>query len=505
MNSKSRFPSISTKAFYYALRLLILILPCPNLVSAFVSETCGFWIDAYHPGFKGASEVTKLVADVRAANANAVFVQVRKRGDAYYESKYEPKAGVLAADYDPLADIIAKAHDTNGGPRIEVHAWLTVYPVWNGIAGLPQQTNHPYRLHPDWLCKNFQGGSYDGRMYSFDPGHPEAQQYLFNVAMDVVSKYDVDGLQLDYIHYSGKDWGYNAKAVKRFNDRFNRKGQPSPDDAAWMQFRRDQVSSLLRKIYLSVNDAKPKVKVSAATITWPAPPNNEDEWFANSSAYNRVFQDWRSWMSEGILDINMPMVYSPHDQPGYHRLYSTWVEFAKAHRYNRHVVISPAAYMNSVSGTVAQIREALAPGKTGNAADGVCLFSYGSYSSEPGAFEDFASDLTHRSRRGGDVPVFPTPVAPPEMPWKTQPAMGHLKGFVYAEGTTNVLDGANLTMKGPMNRAISSDATGFYGSVDLLPGDYSVTATFTGYNSVTNHYTVKKGSVTTLNVQLSKQ
>ena len=87
-------------------------------LSAESNRLRAFWADAYHQGFGNAAEVTKLIADARSANANAVFVQVRKRGDAYYESKYEPRAPRIAMGYDPLADIIAKAHDTNAGPRI---------------------------------------------------------------------------------------------------------------------------------------------------------------------------------------------------------------------------------------------------------------------------------------------------------------------------------------------------------------------------------------------------
>jgi uncharacterized lipoprotein YddW (UPF0748 family) len=462
-----------------------------------------FWVDSYHPGLINRVEITKMISDVRAANGNAIFVEVRKRGDAYYESKHEAKAKGIDPKYDPLADIIAQAHDTRHGPRIEVHAWMITYPVWNGKAGSPSDSNHPYLKHSDWLGQDARGNTYDGRYFSFDPGHPAAQKYLFEVAMDIVSHYNVDGLQLDYIHYSGKDWGYNPKAVKRFNDRFQRKGQPSPSDPEWMQFRRDQVTSLLRKVYLSVNDLKPKVKVSAATITWPPPPANEEEWLKKSAAYNNVFQDWRSWMMEGILDINLPMVYSPHDQVGYHRLYSTWVEFAKEHRYNRHVVISPGLYMNSVAGATAQIREALAPGKSGKGAEGVCLYSYASYSTDPIAPDEFFHGLSHSGTNGEPAP-FPKPVSTPEMPWKTKPTLGHLKGFVHQGESTNLLDGATITVKGPANRNTLTDATGFYGSVDLLPGQYTVTATFNGGTSETKTCVVKKGRVTTLDLNLAK-
>src|SRR5690242_13643295 len=116
-------------------------------------EFRAFWVDAYHSGFGNSNEVAELIADVRAAHANAVVVEVRRRGDAYYESRFEPKARGIDAKYDPLADLVAQAHDTKGGARIEVHAWMTVYPVWSGASGYPGATNHPYVLHPGWLSR----------------------------------------------------------------------------------------------------------------------------------------------------------------------------------------------------------------------------------------------------------------------------------------------------------------------------------------------------------------
>src|SRR5438128_11229862 len=80
-------------------------------------EFRAFWADAWHEGFQSAGEVSNLISNVRAANCNAVFVQVRKRGDAYYQgSPFEPAAKAVKPDFDPLGEIIREAHDTNSGP-----------------------------------------------------------------------------------------------------------------------------------------------------------------------------------------------------------------------------------------------------------------------------------------------------------------------------------------------------------------------------------------------------
>jgi uncharacterized lipoprotein YddW (UPF0748 family) len=94
------------------------------LAEAQPGEFRGFWVNAFHSGFTNRAEVAQLMADVRAANANAVVVKVRKHGDTYYNSSYEPKAVGVSPDFDPLAELLAQGHDTNNGPRVEVHAWL---------------------------------------------------------------------------------------------------------------------------------------------------------------------------------------------------------------------------------------------------------------------------------------------------------------------------------------------------------------------------------------------
>lgn len=472
---------------------------------ALAAEFRGFWVDAFNSGFKNSQQIERILSDVRAANANAIVVEVRKRGDAYYNSNYEPKAAGIEKEFDPLAEIIRQAHDTNAGPRIEVHAWAVAYPVWRGADGYPSQTNHPYVLHPDWLDRNSRGETFDGKDYFFDPGHPEVQEHIFNAVMDIVSHYDIDGLNLDYIHYPGRDWGYNPVSVARFNQRFGRKGRPQPSDPIWSQFRRDQTTALMRKIYLSAVTIKPQIKISAATITWPPAPKDDSEWLSRSAGYNNVFQDWRAWMEEGILDINMPMVYVPQKNLKYKNLFSDWVNFSRNHRYNRHVVITPAIYMNSVADALAQVRAAQTAGRDKTAADGVCLYSYASYSTDKVNRNDFLSALTRPSKYSGNgTPVFAKPVSTPEMPWKTKPTMGHLKGFIYSGSKTSTLDAAMISITGPKNKDLISDATGFYGAGDLPPGDYTLTISFPGCEPTTATCNISVGKVTTKDIQVNR-
>lgn len=470
------------------------------------NEFRGMWVNAWNAGLQNASQVTTLVNQLRAGNFNAVIPQVRRRGDAFYNSHFEPHAtGTTPADFDALGDLIAKAHNTNAGPYLEVHAWLVTYHIKQGIA-MPPQPDHPLNLHPDWLLLDVNGTNFIGNEYTFDPGHPEVQRHTFNVAMDIVTNYNVDGINFDYIRYSDIDEGYNPVTVARFNQRFGRTGQPIPTDPLWKQFRRDQITGLLRKIYLNVIAVKPHVKVSADTITWAPGPVDDAQWYSSSAAWNSVLQDWRGWMEEGILDLNIPMNYfrettHPAD-------YDNWMNFVKDHQFNRHAVIGPGTYLNSISNAIVQMRETRLMSTGGKLAMGVCGYDYNTpYLSGGGQFATFHTFLTNSPNAHDPISpaLFAQPASVPPMPWKTAPTKGHLKGTIYDGNITNGVDGAVVTLTGPVNRTQTNDATGFYGFVDLPPGNYTVQARFPGYLTNSSSVSVSIGAVATRDLPLTLQ
>ena len=109
-------------------------------VAGGAGEFRGLWVDSWSPGLYNAAQISQLVSDARAGHFNALVVEVRRRADAFYNSNFEPKAVGVAEDFDPLADLIAKAHNTNDGPRLEVHCWIVAYPAWLGSSPPPSPT-----------------------------------------------------------------------------------------------------------------------------------------------------------------------------------------------------------------------------------------------------------------------------------------------------------------------------------------------------------------------------
>jgi len=174
-------------------------------------EFRALWVDAWHTGFKTPNDVDALLQAARNAHLNAVMVQMRRRGDTYYPSSYEPWAPDANPNFDALAYIIQKAH--GGTPRIEVHCYFATLAIATSV---PTDPNHIYNKHPEYLSKDDTGNTYSGTDYWLDPGHPEAEEFTYNVVMDVVNRYDVDGIHLDLIRYAGQHWGYNETSINRF-------------------------------------------------------------------------------------------------------------------------------------------------------------------------------------------------------------------------------------------------------------------------------------------------
>jgi len=450
------------------------------VTDAQAAEFRAYWVDAFNPGIKSPTQIDEMLATVRASNMNAVIVQMRRRGNTFYPSRIDPWAPDADPSFDSLDYLIRKAHELS--PRVEVHCWFCTMPVWKEQT-MPEDPDHVCNLHPEWLTCNQAGEAWDGENYCLDPGVPEAAQYTVDVIMEVAERYDVDGVHYDYIRYAGNTSGYNPVSLARFNALHGRSGTPSETDPEWMQFRRDQVSAIVRKVYVNAVAIKPNLKMTASTITWGDGPITEEDW-RKTAAYSDVLQDWRAWMEEGIIDISFPMTYYNDDvHPSY---YDHWIAYQKSHKYGRHLVIGVGSYMNSKANALVQLAETRTP-FDGSTPEGQCLYSFNSpHSDGRGQAAGFAGDLA--------AAVYPSPVPVPDMPWKSAPTLGHIRGTVTSQ-SGKALDGVAVSLSGPHPRSMVADCTGFYAFVDLAPGQYTVTASRPGALTVSATVRVAAGAV----------
>lgn len=387
-------------------------------------ELRAVWVDAFHDGFKTPAQVDDLVAWARAANLNALFVQVRRRGDAYYAKSFEPRTEDpdLAPGFDALQYLIDRAHQ--GPQRLQVHAWLATLPIWHKRDTAPVAINHPFNLRgpsantaDSWLMYRDDGsawaGNDSGGMYYLDPGNPDVQAYTTEVYLNVVRNYDVDGVHLDQVRYYEGDplhWGYNPTSVAIFNARYGADpgSQPAPNDPLWVAWRRDQVTALVQRIYTAVKAVKPNVAVTAAVVAWGRGPQSADDW-QRQPPYASVLQDWHTWLERGIVDYVLPMDYYREADPqgGW---FDTWTRWQVAHPGVRGVVLGLGSYLNNSDDVLAQLGRARALNPLG-----IALYSYAvpTRDLEDAPMVDrqaFAAQLRAVFSRPAAVPALPSPL-----------------------------------------------------------------------------------------------
>jgi len=341
-----------------------------------------------------AAAVREMVAKADEAGINTLIVQVRGRADAFYSSALEPRGESMreADPFDPLQLVIDEGHARG----MAVHAWVNTHLVW-GPAALPTSQDHIVNAHPDWLSVPRELGRelapvdpfderFVGRLIQYardnpgtvegvytSPSHPEVQNRVHAVWMDLADRYDLDGIHFDYIRFPSARYDYSVGALERFRfwlrnqvdgPRFAELDGAYTDDlyafvegepAQWDAFRREQVTRLVARIQADIKARKPRLVVSAAVIADP------------DLAYGDRFQDWQGWLRDGLIDVAVPMAYTP-DTERFEALVQAARSAAPA---PDRVWAGIGAYMNTPENTLEMIDIARARG-----AGGIVLFSY---------------------------------------------------------------------------------------------------------------------------------
>lgn len=269
----------------------------------------------------------EIIQIIKAANYNTIFFQVRGRGDAMYNSSYEPWSDRLTGSlgkypgWDPLEFVLIEAHRRG----MEVHAWFNTFRVRNGEKAANGEKKHIAELQPTWVKK------LDGESW-LDPGIPEVRSYLINVAMDLISKYDIDGIHFDFIRYPGSNYPDD--------DTYRKYGGGEKKDS----WRRENVNKFVREFYDSAMKIKPMLKVGSAPIGVYKNLPNAVGW----QSFSAIYQDSRKWLQEKKHDYIAPQVYwslgtEPRD-PDFAALTKDWCE----NKFDRHIYIGIGAYKEKV-------------------------------------------------------------------------------------------------------------------------------------------------------------
>ena len=310
------------------------------------NELRGVWVASVinidWPSKKGLSvesqkrEYIQILENVKKWNMNAVFVQVKPVGDAFYPSKYAPWSEYLTGTqginpgYDPLKFMVDEAHKRG----IEFHAWFNPYRLTmnGGIEKL--SSNNIGRKKPEWTVM------YGGKLY-LNPGIPEVNDYVVDSIMEVVKNYDIDGVHMD-------DYFYPYKV----------KGQEYPDSTQYKKYgrnfssigdwRRNNINMLVQKLNKSIKNEKSDVSFGISPFgVWrnaSTDPIKGSNTRAGIQNYDDLYADILKWMENSWLDYVAPQIYwnQGFEVAEYNTLVNWWSNNAKKTKTD--LYIGQAAY-----------------------------------------------------------------------------------------------------------------------------------------------------------------
>ena len=310
----------------------------PSGASAVQREFRGLWVATVgnidwpsKPGLATRDQKAELTAIMDRAvelNLNVIILQVRPNCDAIYDSKLEPWSEYLTGQmgkeprpyYDPLAFAVDEAHKRG----LELHAWFNPFRARFRDSKTPVARNHVSMAHPD-LVRTY------GSFQWLDPTEPAARAYSLNVIMDVVRRYDIDGVHIDdkILPYPEKEGGREMEF---------------PDGASWARYqktggkmsrndwRRENVDLFVREVYDAIKKEKPWVKFGVSPFgIWQ---QNHPPGITGLSAYQALSSDSRKWLANGWLDYFAPQLYWPaSDKPhSFPALLKWWADQNTQHR-----------------------------------------------------------------------------------------------------------------------------------------------------------------------------
>jgi uncharacterized lipoprotein YddW (UPF0748 family) len=279
---------------------------------------------------KQQAELRAILDRAVELKLNAIVLQVRPMCDALYSSKLEPWSeyltGVLGKPptpfYDPLEFAVREAHARG----LELHAWFNPYRARHPSASSPVPENHLVKSRPD-LAKPY------GKHHWLNPTHKEVQDHSLAVILDVVRRYDIDGVHMDDYFYPYKEKDSDGKII------------PFPDDDTWADYqkgggklsrddwRRDAVNRFVERLYREVKAAKPWVKVGISPFgIWrPGHPPG----IAGFDQYAELYADAKLWLNQGWVDYFTPQLYWPikQEKQSYPKLLGWWANENKKGRH----------------------------------------------------------------------------------------------------------------------------------------------------------------------------
>lgn len=274
------------------------------VAAAQAPELRGTWIA--RDGLVSRQKIVSTLDQLAAANVNVVCVDVWTRGYTIHPSdvlfaacgvRQDPDPAYVGRD--PLAEFVFEAHRRG----IEVEAWFEYGFMfgWSGWYAGPAGTGPVLAANPSWTARDQSGNSQvsdgNGGFFTWaSHEHPSVRQFLIDLAVELVQRYDVDGVQFDRVRYPSTSFGYDAATVAAYQLATGQAPPTNPNNAAWKRWRADRLTAFHVDLHAAIEARRPDVRVTDAPTVMPG-------------AYDTYLQDWPAWLVAGSLDLVYPQVY----------------------------------------------------------------------------------------------------------------------------------------------------------------------------------------------------
>ncbi|MEA5421382.1 family 10 glycosylhydrolase [Spirulina sp. CCNP1310] len=276
-------------------------------------ETRAIWFDrGTIVRAKSPEDLARIFNRLAEAGINTVFFETVNASYTIYPSRVAPEQNPLTQGWDPLEAAVKLAHERG----MELHAWVWLFAAanqrHNEVMGQPLDYLGPVlSRHPDWIASDRQGNPYEpgsGKVF-FDPAHPEVRRYLLSLMDEIITRYQVDGIHIDYVRYPfqdpnlNQDYGFGLESRRQFSRQYGVDPltvRPSdPLWPRWTQFRIAQISSFVEEVHNTIKPKDPDVLISAAVFPMPT-----------QTRLVRLQQNWEAWLQAGHIDFLTPMTYA---------------------------------------------------------------------------------------------------------------------------------------------------------------------------------------------------
>jgi len=286
----------------------------------------GLWVTRWD--FTTEAHVREAIVNAESIGVTDVYWQVRGQADALYDSSLEPWSEELTTTGSPPGfDPLRVAIDESRMRGIRLHAWINVMPLWRGVTP-PNHPGHLYHTEPRWRLHDENGRPQplsEGYVV-VNPVLREVHDHIVGVVNDLVERYDIDGVHLDYVRFLSDEIGDEAlmpgdraSRMRYAHDTGASRDPGTIDRDAYRAWIRGRITDLVRRIGREARRRDRGVHLSAAV------------WRNPGLARDRYLQDAARWIDEGLIDTVMPMIYTDDDD-AYRRDLAAWYALVDAPR-----------------------------------------------------------------------------------------------------------------------------------------------------------------------------